>query len=273
MLPPREGRFKASIVEHGVAETGPNNLATFICEFRLLEELAGDEWIPVDEDFQITGYFYLEKRDGTLNAITIDQLKQAFDWDGRDPFYLQDTDFAGGGHHVQVKLAIEEYAGKTRLKVQYVNPVDWSGNAVPTADDVMRRSISHRLGAKFRANAGVAKTPAARTKANANTKNHATAQTPNKSQANREKRRPGAHEGETSSTGGTTASRPQATATMEQAWEAFANSCPGGWTRQNVEDEWFSVIGQLFPGQQVDQLKPEDWARVRDDGPRLVVPI
>ena len=152
MLPNREGRFKATIREHGVAETGQNKLATFVCHFQLTEELGNGEWLPVEEDLDITGYFYLEKKDGTLNTVTIDALKRAFGWDGRDPFWLQDAAFEG--HVVQVKLVFEEYNNRTRIKVQYVDAEDATPSGVPQADDAGRRAIATRLGAKFRANAG-----------------------------------------------------------------------------------------------------------------------
>lgn len=127
MLPNREGRFKANILEHGVAETGPNKLATFICKFGLLEELVNSDWMafgPEDSGLEITGYFYLEKRDGSINTITVDQLKAAFGWDGRDPLWLQDADFTR--LTVQVKLEFELFDGKTRLKVRYVDAEDAS---------------------------------------------------------------------------------------------------------------------------------------------------
>ena len=248
MLPNREGRFKATIGEHGVAETGPNSLATFVCEFHLMQELTEQEWIPVDEDLSITGYFYLEKRDGSLNTVAIDQLKEALGWDGRDPFWLQDTDFSN--HIVQVKLAFEEYDGKTRIKVQYVNPEDWSGGGVPVADDSMRRSIAGRLGAKFRANAGGSPAPGPRPAA-------------------------GSRPAPTSSGATATAAPPPelSTATMEQAWETFANACPEKWSRQHLEDEWFRLIGEMYPGKQPEQLSGADWAKVLADAPGAVIPF
>lgn len=248
MLPDREGRFKATIGDHGVAETGPNNLATFICTFHLTQELADGAWLPVDEDLSIAGYFYLEKRDGSLNTVTIEQLKEAFGWDGRDPFWLQDTDFAALGHVVQVKLAFEAYDGKTRIKVQYVNPEDWAGGGVPVADDTMRRSIANRLGAKFRANAGGRATPAPRP---GNTQSPAT----------------------TTSAAGTATQDVPATATMEQAWQAFTEACPEKWTRQNIEDEWFRVLGELVPDKQPDEFSGAEWARVLAEGPDAVIPL
>ncbi|MFW6062021.1 MAG: hypothetical protein ACOC93_04355, partial [Planctomycetota bacterium] len=122
MLPNREGLYHARPVEIGIDETGPSKLATCLIRFRLTEELQPDgEWADCShEGFEITGYFYLERKDGSLNAMAVEALKAALGWDGRDVFWLQETDLSS--HPVQVRLAFEEYGGKTRLKVQYLNP-------------------------------------------------------------------------------------------------------------------------------------------------------
>ena len=114
MIPNREGLFNAYPAEIGVDETGPNKLATCIIRFKLYQELqASGEWDDCAADnLEITGYFYLEKKDGALNTITVDSLKAALGWDGRDPFWLQTTDLSQ--HAVQLKLAFEEFNGKTR---------------------------------------------------------------------------------------------------------------------------------------------------------------
>lgn len=249
MLPNREGRFKATILEHGVAETGPNKLATFVCRFQLVQELINAEWEPIDQDLDITGYFYLEKRDGTLNTVTIDHLKSAFGWDGRDPFWLQDADFAG--LIVQIKLTFETYDNKTRLKVQYVDAEDATPSGVPQADDTARRAIATRLGAKFRANAGGMPAPAPKP--------------PVGSRPAPPKSKPAAKP---------PASAPSATdLTMQQAWEAFTKACPENCTPEHVESEWFRLLGVTFPGKQPEQLSPQDWARFAAEAPAQVVPF
>lgn len=246
MLPNREGRFKATILEHGVAETGPNKLATFVCRFQLTQELINGEWEPVEEDLDITGYFYLEKRDGTLNSVTIDHLKSAFGWDGRDPFWLQDADF--GQLVVQVKLAFETYDNKTRLKVQYVDAEGATPSGIPQADDAARRTIATRLGAKFRANAGGTPAPA-----------------PKPSRPAPPRPKPDATP---------SASRPAPAAaaqglTMQQAWEAFTKACPQGYTPEQVEGEWFRRLGEMFAGKQPEQLTPQEWARFAAEGAKV----
>lgn len=244
MLPNREGLFHAYLANVGVDETGPNNLATCIINFRLFQELSGGEWTGCeDEDLDITGYFYLEKKDRSLNQITLDALKAALGWDGRDPFWLQDTDLSGKA--VQVKLGFEEYNGKTRLKVQFLNPYgSTGGGAVTKADETKRRSMSTRLGAKFRAMAGAA--PASPPKP-------AAPPAPPKAA-------PPAPEPEES--------------TLEEAWAAFAASDGAKkLDQEGLEKEWFRILADLFPGKQPDDLTPAEWARMRDEGPGNIVPF
>jgi hypothetical protein len=250
MLPDREGRFKASIVEYGVAETGPNRLATFICRFSLTQELAGSEWMAVDENLDITGYFYLEKRDGSINTVTVDQLKSAFGWDGRDPLWLQDADFSE--LVVQVKLEFELYEGKPRLKVRYVDAAGATPAGVPRADEGARRALSTRLGSKLRALAGG--TPAQAPKPAGRPTTPAAPAKP----AVPAKSAPA------------TAAK---TATMQQAWEVFARQCPQGWPSKEVEKEWFRILAELFPGKAVDSLSPADWALVLEQAPGHILPL
>ena len=246
MLPDRDGLFHAYPVEVGVDETGPNNLATCIIKFQLFEELTGSEWRPcIDEDLDITGYFYLEKRDGALNSVTLDALKAALGWDGRNPFWLQDTDLAQ--HPVQVKLGYEEYNGKRRLKVQFLNPYGSSPSGVTKADDATRRTINNRLGAKLRAVSGGTPAPAP----------------PPKGKPIPPASRPAAPP------------KPKKTASeaMDEAWSEFTKHCKPDWTDEQVEDEWFRVLGELFPGKKPEDLTPDDWAVMLQEGPGQICPF
>lgn len=254
MLPNREGRFKANILEHGVAETGPNHLATFICKFGLLQELAGSEWIAVDEDLDITGYFYLEKKDRSINTMTVESLKEAFGWDGRDPLWLQDTDFVSSGLMVQVKIGFELYNNKQRIKVQFVDAADAAPASVQKADDATRRNLSSRLGSKLRALAGgtpvSAPQPAGQPKA-------PTPAAPPQPRAV------------------ATPVPPElaAPATMNEVWTQFTQACPKKFSPQQVEEEWFRIMGELFPGKSQDTLTPDEWGLMRDRGIPAIIPF
>lgn len=255
MIANREGRFKATILDHGVAESGPNHLATLVCRYRLVSELSGAEWAPVDDDMEITGYHYMEKRDGSVNQTTIDMLKRAFGWDGRDPFWLQDADM--GELVVQVSLAAETYNGKTRLKVQYVDAEDSVGGTVPKADDAARRSISTRLGAKFRALAGSAPAPAA--KASPRPAPGQSVPAPAASAA----------------PASTATADPPPEATMQAAWDAFVKeykSRPGG-SDDDMNQQWFRIVGELAPGRQIEDITPPEWAVIMVEAPGRILPF
>lgn len=238
MLPNREGLFHAYPANIGVDETGPNNLLTCLINFQIFEELTGGQWKDCEgENFDITGYFYIEKRDGSLNTMTLDSLKAAFGWDGRDPFWLQDTDLSQ--HPVQVKLGYEEYNGKDRLKVQFLNPHGSVPGGVRKGDENVRRSVNARLGAKLRATAGSAPAP--------------TPKPPAPPKAPPEK--------------------PASSATMDEAWGVFTKACKLDRPQEEVESEWFRILEVLFPGKQVDGLTPADWATMIAEGPSKIVPF
>jgi hypothetical protein len=250
MLPDREGRFKAAITDHGVDETGPNKLATFVCGYQLCEELINGEWVPLDiqhGEMQIAGFHYLEKKDGSINTSTVEQLKSAFGWDGRDPMWLRDADFSQ--LTVQLTLEFEEYQGRSKLKVKWVDAADAAGSAVTKADDVTRRAISTRLGAKFRAMAGGSPAPAPKP---AGKPTAPTAAAPPKPAPT---------------------PPPAKTASMEQTWAVFAKQCPKTWQQQDIEREWFRVLGDLFPSVQVESLTPQQWAIALEQAPSKIVPI
>jgi len=234
-------------VDVGVDETGPNNLATCVARFHIFEELLAGQWQDCSgEAMDITGYFYLEKKDGSLNTIAIDSLKAALGWDGRDPFWLQDADFSEVA--VQLKLGFEEYQGQQRIKVQFLNPYGSSGGGVTKADEPKKATIRNRLGSKFRSIAGPA--PASPAK-------NAAPSTPSR----RSPEKKAAPEPE------------PAGATVDEAWAEFCRHCKGEWTQEQVEQEWFRIIAELFGGKQPDELSPTEWATMRTEGPGKILPF
>jgi len=254
MIPTADGTYNAFAANIGIDETGSNNLTTAVIEFKLYEELAAEGAVDVTElNFSITGYFYIEKKDGSINTITVDQLKDAFGWDGRDPFWLQDTDLSQKA--VQLVLANEEWNGKVRMKVKYLNPFGFSGGQVSKAGGAKRQAITNRLGPRLRAVSGgvaaPAKMPAGKP----------TMPAPAKPAA------PAARK----------AAAPVATATMDEAWAEFVTHCvdkDGNPMSQDLtEAEWFGVLERLFPGKSIEQLKPADWHAVKATGQEYITPF
>jgi len=247
MLPDREGLFHAYPAEIGVDETGPNDLATAIIRFRIFEELKNGDWLDCfDEGLEIVGYFYLECRDGSLNNISIDALKAAMGWDGRDPFWLQETDLSESP--VQVKLGFETYNDKTRIKVQFLNPYGSTGGGVSKADDTTKATIRNRLGSKFRSVAGPAPASTAKPSPPASPSRKPPAKPP-------------------------TPEPNQTEATMDDAWAEFCRHCKDEWTQEQIEGEWFRIIAELFGGKQPDELSGIEWATMRDEGPGKILPF
>ena len=243
MLPNREGLFHAYPASIGIDEIGNNKLATCVVNFSLFEELVDGQWVSCEgEALDVTGWFFLEKKDGSVNTSTIDSLKAAFGWDGRDMFWLQDTDLSQQA--VQVKLAFEEYQGKNRIKVKFLNPYGSApSGGVTKADEGKRRSLSARLGAKFRALAGGTPAPAPKPA------------------------------GKPVPPGSKPAPKPAKTATMDEAWKVFSAACKSDWTQEQIEAEWFRVLSVLFPTKKVEDLTPAAWGVMIEEGPSKIVPF
>lgn len=249
MLVNREGRFKARILESGVSETGNNHLTTFTARFGIEQELGGDRvWYDISaESLEITGYFYIEKRDGSLNTFTINALGESLGWDGRELFWLQDTDLSD--RLVQITVALEEYDGKVRPKVKYINHEDAEPmQGVQKADQSQRTAITNRLGSKLRANAGGAPRPAP---------------APRTAKPDAPQTKPPVQ----------AAANTPHTATADEAWTAFIEACPGSMSADAREREWFRILGEMFTGKIADQLSAAEWQTFIDDGPRQIVPF
>lgn len=134
----------------------------FAVQFSLSDVKQGGEWHALQEPEEITGYFYVVKKDGTLNDRTIKSIKEALGWDGASLASLADGDWSET--QVQVTVGAETYNGKERLKVQWLNHRDYQGGGVGTTDPQLIRSLDAQYGSMLRAIAG----PAAATKPSPN---------------------------------------------------------------------------------------------------------
>jgi len=253
MLANREGLFHGHPVEIGLGETQQNKLLQAVILYRLTEELVQGQWVDISaEGLEVRGFHILEKKDHSLNDNTIEALKAALGWDGRDPFWLQDQAAELAEKPVQVKLAFEEYNGSTTLKVQFLNPYGSRPGGVPRADDELRRNVTNRLGPKFRALAGG---------------------TPANAPKPAGKPAPPAPKPAAAKAPTATAEAPKP-ATLEEAWAEFTRHCPPEkWDQQAIEAEWFRIIAELFPGKQPDQLTAADWGVMLVDGPVRILPF
>lgn len=244
----REGIFLATVGDRAVAPNGPNDLTTFVVQYNLLEELATDGAHDVSaESMSITGYHYLEKKDGSLNDYTVEKLKEVFGWDGRDPFWLEEALPADAV--VRLTLEAEAYNGKSVLKVKYIDRRDSAGNgAVTKATPDQKAAIRSKLGAKLRAFAGG--TPAVKPLV-PNGKPTMPARTP----------------------------APVPGCTQEEAWQAFVAgiAMPTGVDatafQAGIGNEWARILTEMFPGKNDENMTPADWARVKAEAPGKFIPF
>jgi hypothetical protein len=152
MLPKQMGTYAAKPVEWSIAESGANHTPTFICRFDLYQMQDRTGWI--DCEFDITGYFYLVKTDGQPNQFTIDALKESLGWDGQSFASLAD----GNWTETPVRLVIdqEEYEGKRKTKVKFINPLHGGGAPALEKNPQVIQSLDAKYGPMLRALAGSA---------------------------------------------------------------------------------------------------------------------
>jgi hypothetical protein len=251
-IPNRAGTFNALPIKMGVDNTGPNDLATVTIQFGLYEELVGGEWVDVAQDVMtITGYFYLENKDGAINTITVENLKAALGWDGADLEWFAQADLTE--HPVQVVLAFEQYQGKDKLKVKYLNPHGYvSKDGVSQGDEATVSAISARLGSKLRALGGGTqkKSPPPRAAApKSPPKKSPPAKAPT--------------------------AAPTAGCTADEAWAAFVAAGEAlGLPDEVLQTQWFAALTAMFPSKQPENLTPVEWGKVKSEASqRVVLPL
>jgi len=232
----RAGKFLATVNSIGVVEDGPNKLSCAIVSYQMAYELVNGEWADVSaEDAELTGWHYLENRDGSLNTVNIDNLKAALGWDGCDVTWLQSVDPASLPR-VQVVTAFETYNNKKRLKVKYLNPENYEGGGggVKKSDIGGLKAIQNRLGSKLRALSGAPANPP---------------------------KPAGAPKPPPVAKPAPAAPRPPAPAgcTKDEAWQALLEARPN-----EAEQWWSSLLQETFPDKSEEQFSPADWAKVRE---------
>lgn len=233
----REGIFLATVGDHSVAPNGPNKLATFIAQYHITDELQSDGSFAnvAGENMAIIGYHYLEQTNGAINKFTIDKLKETFGWDGAEPFWLEDSLPADAV--AKLTLEFSEHNGKKSLKVKYIDHPDSTGGGVTHVSAAERTAIKNKLSSKLRAVSGG--TPAK-------------APPPPATKPAAPKK---------------TTAKKIAPSTREDAFAAFSRDIKEGTAQDHVNNEWYRVLGAMFPNKPDDQLTPDDWGKVRDEGP------
>lgn len=210
--------------------------------------LVGDEW-TWNGKHTIT----LANKDGAINSRNVDTLKKVFAWDGQDPFWLADQDFAEvtfdvvGEHEAYTPEGSDE--SKQVFKIKWLNPPGEGGGAkMPEPAD--RKIVLAKYGSKFRALSGVGAKPASTpAKAKEPVKQAELPTQPKKAPAGP----PAAKK---------TESKPVPESNMDDAWAALNKARPGQ-EESALSEFWFAEIARMFPGKNNSDLTPQEWGTLK----------
>ena len=150
----RAGTFKARPVAMGLQNAKESKSVAVWIEFQITAQQEGEDWTDWTgyEDHSIVGYFWIVKKDGSVNTRTVENLAEVLDWDGNPDTIMGDPPDIS----VQITVAEDTYQGRTSLKVQWLNPVDYQGG-IATATPEQVQQIKVQFGSLLRAAAGAAR--------------------------------------------------------------------------------------------------------------------
>ena len=150
------GIYRARIIASNVEEKDTGSVR-FGAQYEAYQYKEGGQWHDLDTPETIFGDVWIVKKDGTLNDQSIKRLMEAIEWDGASFSALADTDWSGT--EVQITVGEEEYEGKVRPKMQWLNHRDFEGG-MKSSDATTLGSLDNRFGSQLRALSGGAKKPA-----------------------------------------------------------------------------------------------------------------
>lgn len=234
-LPNETGRYIAKPQSWGVSES-TGGAVEFACDFALSQYLnpATGEWEDVGHlGMSIPGYFYPVDKEGNANAKTIKSIKDALGWSGTSLVELNDSDYSQS--EVQITVDVEEYQGKQKMKVKWLNPRDYVGGGVGKGDPEKVKGFDARFGAKLRAISGAAP----------------------------------------SNGNGNGAAKPQpspADIAKAKAWKAYAAKWPNTPTDE-VQEGFRQRFRKYFPGRKPELVTSADWAQFQADEFEKKVPV
>lgn len=142
----REGIFKAQPLSFGIKPSPQSQALAVVIDFKILAQLDGASWVSWHEyeEHTVTAYFYVVKKDGTVNTQVVDQLAASLGWAGELEF---EVPFCS----VQITTRFETNdKGQQQLKVGWINHGDFTPTA-QTATPEEVRGFESRFGSLLRA--------------------------------------------------------------------------------------------------------------------------
>jgi hypothetical protein len=160
----RSGTFRGDVIDRGLSKSSGGHLQ-FEVQLQATEKwnLDAEVWEPWDYDeVEATAYLNLITGKEKANSVNIRQIMRAFNWDGVTWATLQDEN-APLAKQIQFRIESNEYDGKTRLQVAWVDAYDAApGKKVQKLSAVDIRSIDSQYAAVLKSVGGGPKPKSAR---------------------------------------------------------------------------------------------------------------
>ena len=279
----RPGTFRGLPLDWGVSET-KNKFPQFVSKLKAMEfydetgELNGGEpgWVAWDYDMEITAFLclYTQKDGQWVELMSVDQLKKALAWDG-----LSFESLANGKYDktmILFRVEDEEFEGKHRLKVQWIDKADANPiRQLPKYDATKLKGLSEKFAGVLK---GAAPSPA---KAPAS----APGAGPKAGPAVPPKGKPGPKPKGTPAAAPSTATKPPASPapapsapsgnlppktlppsttpeTKDSAWAAVDSMRAKTVTDEKLAEVWIAEATKI--GKAEDQFTPDDWTTLKN---------
>lgn len=223
---PQPGTYKAKTAQGVVYETDGGALM-----------VAFD--FGIDEQTSIVGRQCLVSKAGEVMQNTVRSLKEAFGWDGADPFWFADTDLSDRDVEIVVEMERGQ-DGREHANVRWINAPGRAGglSSVKPAD---RKAVLAKYGMKFRALSG------------------GTTVRPAPSQAAAPKAAPGAPPQAVPPPAAAPSGKPM---TIQEAWTTFCAAGGSTFSEAEVTKQWHALVGEVTGGKAQEAVTPEEWGAV-----------
>ena len=243
----RAGIFKAAPPTEYALEKSKEGAWGVRFRFDLTHYLNGSEWVDWSVYGQHAyGTVWFIRKDGKPNDRGVETLRDVLGWDG-NPDSIENKTWQPPACQVVVKA--DEYDGKTRFRVEWINPLDHQGAGLKGANDSDVADLKARFGATLRALFG--------TQAVKAPKPNGKPLPPPPSRAPAQKSAPPA-------------------GSKERAWAAFCAtnaSHPKPLDHDELTAEWVRIMAELFGNKPEAEFTPADWARMEKEGPAGLIPF
>jgi len=152
----REGIFKA-VPSDWIVEQAESGAIGIKIKFAIIEYLENGQWADWRNfgPYDASGTYWVVKKDGTVNTVTVNQLVESLGWDGT--FAHVDKE----APQVVVQIAVKQgtYNDKTFFKAGWMNPGDFTPEKKQLDPDIVK-NLDSRFGSLLRAAASQTKSKA-----------------------------------------------------------------------------------------------------------------